>query len=171
MVQARSSLRQQRLSRFDILADRTSARSAARRHAPASKSSRSAGTARRRRLRLGRVAAETWKGHVDRRRTTGAMPGRTARPNRDTDPEIPPDQRASQLETTRRCGSRIPPSGAGRTTKTKAPGVEAVEAAPDPVDTVGQRRRYPSRSTAARHARGAGQPHSPGSPSKARGLK
>ena len=46
---------------------------------------------------------------------------------------------------------------------------------PDPVDTVGQRRRYTSRSTAAQHSRtmpaAPGSPHSPGSPSKARGLK
>ena len=42
---------------------------------------------------------------------------------------------------------------------------------PDPVDTVGQRRRYPSRQHTRTMPAAPGSPHSPGSPSKARGLK
>ena len=66
--------------------------------------------------RRGRDARE---GHVDLDGRLGAAPGRPGLrgPTRDTIPNPPRVQRASQLETTRRCASRIIASRTGDETQ------------------------------------------------------
>ena len=125
---------------------------------------------RRRRLCLGRARRRGDGGERHVAGRLGAAPGRRGPrgPIRDTIPNPPRAQRASQLETTRRCGASSL-SVERRRRKPKHEASRRSRQPPDHGDTVGPPRRYPSRSTTMPAA--PGSPHSPGSPSKARGLK